>query len=106
DDWRRIKADEVVKRTIQRLEAKGKGIVLLHDIQPVTVLALPKILHELKARGFRVVHVVPSGGDRPKTVTQPEQWLLAGAGPRPKKPWPQGLAPAPAERPELPAPGL
>src|SRR5262245_2182594 len=106
DDWRRIRADEVVKRTIERLEAKGKGIVLLHDIQPVTVLALPKILHELKARGFRVVHVVPSTADRPKTVTAPEQWLVAGARPRPKKPWPRVLEPVLAERPELPAPGL
>ena len=107
DDWLRISADEVAKRTIQRLEAKGKGVVLLHDIQAKTVLALPKILQELKARGFRVVHVVPSTADRPKTVTAPEQWLVAGARPRPKKPWPQVLASTTvAERAELPAPGL
>ena len=45
---------------IQRLEAKGKGILLLHDIQARTVAALPKILQELKARGYRIVHVVPA----------------------------------------------
>ena len=43
-----------------RLEAKGKGILLLHDIQPATALGLPELLRELKARGYRVVHVVPS----------------------------------------------
>ena len=51
-----------------------KGILLLHDIQPATVLALPEILHELKARGFKIVHVVPATPDRPKTVTTPDQW--------------------------------
>jgi peptidoglycan/xylan/chitin deacetylase (PgdA/CDA1 family) len=106
DDWLRISGDEVAKRTIDRLEAKGKGIVLLHDIQAKTVLALPKILQELKRRGFRIVHVVPSNPDRPKTVTEPEQWLIAGARPRAKKPWPQVLAPAVAERPGLPAPSV
>ena len=45
---------------LRRLEAKGKGILLLHDIQPATVLALPELLRELKARGYRVVHVVPA----------------------------------------------
>jgi peptidoglycan/xylan/chitin deacetylase (PgdA/CDA1 family) len=104
DDWRRISANEVVKRSIQRLEAKGKGILLLHDIQPVTVLALPALLRELKARGFRVVHVVPSMPDRPKTVTEPGQWLLAGARARAKKPWPQVVTPALPEHSRLPIP--
>jgi hypothetical protein len=45
---------------MKRLEAKGKGILLLHDIQARTVAALPRILHELKARGYRIVHVVPA----------------------------------------------
>src|SRR5207248_5366436 len=56
--------------------AKGKGILLLHDIQPRTVAALPRILHELKVRGYRIVHVVPATPDRPATPTEPQQWLL------------------------------
>ena len=32
---------EIVNRALARLEAKGKGVLLLHDIQPATVLALP-----------------------------------------------------------------
>ena len=102
DDWQRISAGEVVKRTISRLEAKGKGIVLLHDIQPVTVLALPALLRELKGRGYRIVHVVSSTADRQKTVTEPEQWRIAGT--RAKRPWPLVLSPARAEQARLPAP--
>jgi peptidoglycan/xylan/chitin deacetylase (PgdA/CDA1 family) len=60
DDWkRRISPKEVVRRSLSRLEARGRGILLLHDIHKVTVAALPTLLAELKARGFKVVHVVP-----------------------------------------------
>ena len=61
---------------IKRLEDKGRGILLLHDIQARTVAALPKILHELKARGYRIVHVVPATPERPATPTEPMQWQL------------------------------
>jgi peptidoglycan/xylan/chitin deacetylase (PgdA/CDA1 family) len=79
DDWRPITPDEVVRRTLARLEAKGKGIILMHDIQPRTVAALPKLLAELKARGYRVVHVQPASEDLPKTATLPEQWRTVAA---------------------------
>ena len=67
DDWRRISAKQVMQRALDRLEAKGRGVLLLHDIQPATVLALPDLLHELKARGYAIVHVTASGpsGRRP-----------------------------------------
>jgi peptidoglycan/xylan/chitin deacetylase (PgdA/CDA1 family) len=76
DDWRHISADQVYNYAISRIEAKGRGILLLHDIQARTVAALPRILQTLKARGYRIVHVVPATPDRPKTPTQPWQWLL------------------------------
>mgnify|MGYP003348699999 FL=1 len=60
DDWKHISASEVVKRTIARLEENRRGIILLHDIQPATALALPNLLKELKARGYRVVLVKPA----------------------------------------------
>ena len=85
DDWKRISAHEVARRAVQRLEAKGKGILLLHDIHQRTVDALPTILAELKARGFRVVHVVPSSAERPATVTAAADWL---PGSRPNLPPP------------------
>lgn len=76
DDWRPITAAQVFQIAMQRLEAKGKGIVLLHDIQPRTAGALPAFLRELKAKGYRVVHVVAATPDRPKTPTEPGQWRL------------------------------
>ena len=36
-----------------------KGIILFHDIQPSTARALPGLLADLKAKGYRVVHMVP-----------------------------------------------
>jgi peptidoglycan/xylan/chitin deacetylase (PgdA/CDA1 family) len=76
DDWRHIPASRVYDLAIRRIEAKGKGILLLHDIQPRTVAALPRILQELKARGFRIVHVVPATPEQPATPTEPQQWQL------------------------------
>jgi peptidoglycan/xylan/chitin deacetylase (PgdA/CDA1 family) len=76
DDWRHISSDRVYQLAMQRLEAKGKGILLLHDIQARTVAALPRILRDLKARGYRIVHVVPATADRPATPTVAVEWLL------------------------------
>jgi hypothetical protein len=38
---------------------EGQGILLFHDVQPVTSKALPQVLAELKARGYSVVHMKP-----------------------------------------------
>ncbi len=76
DDWRHIGAAEVIHRARTRLEEKGKGVLLLHDIQPATALALPALLHELKQRGYRIVQVVPATETLAKTPTEPEQWLM------------------------------
>jgi peptidoglycan/xylan/chitin deacetylase (PgdA/CDA1 family) len=75
DDWRPISAAQVAGLALSRLEAKGKGILLLHDIQARTQAALPVILQQLKARGYRIVHVVPASATHPKTVTEPAQWV-------------------------------
>ena len=48
---------------MNRLKARGKGILLLHDIHPATVSTLPSLLKELKVQGFRVVQVVPASID-------------------------------------------
>jgi peptidoglycan-N-acetylglucosamine deacetylase len=76
DDWRHISSSRVFELAIKRLEDKGRGILLLHDIQARTVAALPRILAELKARGYRIVHVVPATAERPPTPTEPQQWQL------------------------------
>jgi peptidoglycan-N-acetylglucosamine deacetylase len=76
DDWHHISSAKVYDLAMKRLEAMGKGILLLHDIQPRTVAALPKILHDMKARGYRIVHVVPATPDMPATASTPEQWQM------------------------------
>jgi hypothetical protein len=76
DDWRHISSSQVYELAMERLEAKGKGILLLHDIQARTVAALPRILQELKVRGYRIVHVVPATLQDPATPTEPQQWQL------------------------------
>jgi peptidoglycan/xylan/chitin deacetylase (PgdA/CDA1 family) len=83
DDWyRHITADEIAKRALRRLDERGRGILLLHDIHPATALAMPAILKGLKARGFRIVHVVPAAPGRPKTYSEPQQWAAHGRAPR------------------------
>jgi peptidoglycan/xylan/chitin deacetylase (PgdA/CDA1 family) len=92
DDWRHITAQQVLTRALDRLDRKGRGVLLLHDIQPRTALALPALLRALKARGYRVVQVVPAGPDRPKTLAPPEAWVR---GPPPPM-WPRVLERDPA----------
>jgi peptidoglycan/xylan/chitin deacetylase (PgdA/CDA1 family) len=83
DDWfRRITPQQIVQRAIQRLDTKGRGILLLHDIHPATALALPSLLKELKEHGYQVVHVVPAG-ELPKTVPElPAPAVASGTWPR------------------------
>jgi peptidoglycan/xylan/chitin deacetylase (PgdA/CDA1 family) len=74
DDWHRISSQRVYDLAMKRLEAHGKGILLLHDIHARTAAALPKILHEMKARGYKIVQVVPATLQQPATPTDPQDW--------------------------------
>jgi peptidoglycan-N-acetylglucosamine deacetylase len=61
DDWHpRISPKKIIALAVSRLIARGKGILLLHDIHRATVDALPGMLKEFKERGFHVVQVVPT----------------------------------------------
>jgi hypothetical protein len=75
-DWKRIKPEGIIRRAIDRLDAKGKGILLLHDIHERTANALPGLLMELKARGYRIVHVVPATPELPETPTETQEWVF------------------------------
>jgi peptidoglycan/xylan/chitin deacetylase (PgdA/CDA1 family) len=48
----------VLRNVLSLLEKQRKGIILFHDIHPSTAGALASLLAELKARGFKVVHMV------------------------------------------------
>ena len=70
DDWYKTATPEtIVRKAMTRLNQRGRGILILHDVQPATALALPMLLQELKANGYRVVHVVPAG-KRPSRAPQ------------------------------------
>jgi peptidoglycan/xylan/chitin deacetylase (PgdA/CDA1 family) len=99
DDWKRISSAEIVQRAISRLEAKSRGILLLHDIHEHTVAALPDLLKELKQRGYKVVQVVSANATIAKTETTPEQWHLPPAqavGAEESAPVADAPSPAPA----------
>jgi len=89
DDWYKTATPEdIVAKAIQRLEAKKRGILLLHDVQPATALALPALLKELKARGWRVVHTVPPQSHRPAVAKHHKTPALRTA-----RSWPRTAAP-------------
>ncbi len=77
-DWLVMSPDQVLARALNRIERRKKGILLLHDIQKRTMLALPALLRELKHRGYHIVHVVPAGPAQPKTETTAKQWAAGG----------------------------
>src|SRR6266567_895147 len=58
-DWNPMSPDAELRLVLRRLEQARGGIVLFHDTKRQTAAMLPALLHALKARGFRVVHVVP-----------------------------------------------
>jgi peptidoglycan/xylan/chitin deacetylase (PgdA/CDA1 family) len=60
-DFRIHEPDKVVASVMTKLKKNGKGIVLMHDFQHGTSLALPEILAQLKAGGYRVVQVKAKG---------------------------------------------
>jgi len=84
DWWRGTTPSALIQRAMRRLKAKGRGIILLHDIHPSTALALPKLLKELKAGGYKVVHIV-AAGEQPKSLPE------VVATPLQKETWPNVL---------------
>lgn len=49
----------IVERTMARLDSRGSGIILFHDIHQRTVETLPLFLAQLQERGYSVVRLVP-----------------------------------------------
>ena len=60
-DFTMHKPDQVVKSVMSQLEKHGKGIILMHDLHRNTAEALPELIRQLKAGGYKVVHMVPKG---------------------------------------------
>jgi peptidoglycan/xylan/chitin deacetylase (PgdA/CDA1 family) len=58
-DFKFRKPDQVVKSVMERLEKRGKGIVLLHDFQKHTAAGTLELLNQMKAKGYKIVHMRP-----------------------------------------------
>ena len=90
DDWQLpVTADQIVKRTMDRAmdsnpETRGQ-VILLHDSggdRAATVEALPRLIEEAKARGFRFVPVSELAGlsrDQVMPLIPPDQRVYTRA---------------------------
>ena len=58
-DFKMRTGDAVIKSILDKLEKRGKGIVLLHDFQKHTAAAAMELLNALKAKGYKIVHMRP-----------------------------------------------
>lgn len=54
-DYYRSTPGTLLERVLARLDARGRGVVLFHDIHARTVAMLPDFLKALKDRGYSVV---------------------------------------------------
>lgn len=63
-DWLSMTPEQELRLILSRIEHIRRGIVLFHDTKSQTTRMLPAFLHELKRRGYGIVHVIPadSGG--------------------------------------------
>jgi peptidoglycan/xylan/chitin deacetylase (PgdA/CDA1 family) len=59
-DFKMHRPEQVIESVISKLKKRGKGIVLMHDFKPATGVAMPELLRQLKANGFKIVHMVPN----------------------------------------------
>jgi peptidoglycan/xylan/chitin deacetylase (PgdA/CDA1 family) len=58
-DFKMRKPEQVVNAVMVKLKKFGKGIVLMHDFQTATSQAVPDLLKQLKAEGYKIVHMRP-----------------------------------------------
>jgi peptidoglycan-N-acetylglucosamine deacetylase len=56
-DFKIHKPDALVTSVMTQLKKKGKGIILLHDLHKWSAAAVPEILNQLKAGGYKVVFI-------------------------------------------------
>jgi peptidoglycan-N-acetylglucosamine deacetylase len=73
-DWIEMTPQTELNLIMARLEAVKRGMILLHDNHQWTADMLPRFLHELKLRGYHVVHMVAGPGPG-VTVTAPPGWV-------------------------------
>ena len=58
-DFRIKNPDQLIKSVMGKLTKMGKGIILVHDFQRGTSIALPRLLEQMQKNSFKIVHMVP-----------------------------------------------
>ena len=56
-DFKYRKPEQVVQSVMEKLKKHGKGIVLMHDVHVWTANAVREVLAQMKANGYKVVHM-------------------------------------------------
>jgi peptidoglycan/xylan/chitin deacetylase (PgdA/CDA1 family) len=64
-DWNRMRPEQELRLIMKRLSEAGGGILVMHDTKRNTAAMLPALLRRMKARGFKIVHVVPVAAATP-----------------------------------------
>jgi peptidoglycan-N-acetylglucosamine deacetylase len=72
-DWLKMTPQQELRAILARLDQAGRGMILLHDDKPWTAAMLPDFLHALKARGYKIVHIVAGPGPG-ESSPAPEGW--------------------------------
>lgn len=79
-DFKKHKPDQVVKSVMAGLKKHGKGIILMHDFQHATAMAIGTILAQLKAGGYKVVFMKAKDKFTSQQQYDDEVRKLLGAG--------------------------
>lgn len=56
-DFKMHKPEQVINSVLEKLQKRGKGIVLMHDFQRHTAEAIETLLDQLKLKGYQIVHM-------------------------------------------------
>jgi peptidoglycan/xylan/chitin deacetylase (PgdA/CDA1 family) len=72
-DFKARRPEQVVNAVMNKLKKFGKGIVLMHDFQAHTAEAVPELLNQLKAGGYKIVHMRPK--DKVKTIAKYDELI-------------------------------
>ncbi len=59
-DYFKLSPQTIAERTMAKVRARGRGIVLMHDLHARTAAMVPSLLAMLEREGFKVVALQPS----------------------------------------------
>src|SRR5579863_318981 len=72
-DWNKMTPQQELGVIMSALDRAGRGMILLHDDKPWTAAMLPDFLSALKAKGYKIVHIV-AGPGAGETAPAPKGW--------------------------------